>query len=316
MLSLRNFGASRTLVLLDGHRVAPSNQDGTLNVDILPQMLVSRVDIVTGGASAVYGSDAVAGVVNFVLDKKFTGFRFNVDAGISMYGDGGEGQIAAAWGTELFDGRGHFETSARYRDQAQIPISARSYGEDGQQWVLTGNGSAANPFRNTPYARLNNAGMVGLVFNCGAACTANGTTFGAPGVLRPFLHGTPTGTGTIESGGDGAYIPYGTFRSGISMQDWFGRFSYDLTDDTSAYVQASWAKATNTSQLGQLDRESGCRPSGHLLCQQSLPERVCAAAAGWQHRVRHARRYRLALPAVIAGSFTSHRIQSAVARGE
>lgn len=73
VLSLRNFGPSRTLVLLDGHRVAPSNQDGTVNVDTLPQMLIERVDIVTGGASAIYGSDAVAGVVNYVLDKDFTG---------------------------------------------------------------------------------------------------------------------------------------------------------------------------------------------------------------------------------------------------
>ena len=73
VLSLRNFGAQRTLVLLDGHRLPPSNQDGTINVDTLPQMLVSRVDIVTGGASATYGSDAVAGVVNYVLDKDFTG---------------------------------------------------------------------------------------------------------------------------------------------------------------------------------------------------------------------------------------------------
>ena len=54
-LSLRNFGASRTLVLLDGHRVAPNNQDGSVNIDVLPQMLVKNVDIVTGGASAVYG---------------------------------------------------------------------------------------------------------------------------------------------------------------------------------------------------------------------------------------------------------------------
>src|SRR6202000_3238037 len=68
VLNLRNFGAQRTLVLFDGHRVAPSNQDGTVDVDVLPQMLMSRVDVVTGGASAVYGSDAVAGVVNFILD--------------------------------------------------------------------------------------------------------------------------------------------------------------------------------------------------------------------------------------------------------
>src|SRR6185295_17331145 len=70
-LSLRNFGPSRTLVLLDGHRIAPSNQDGSVNIDVLPQMLVKNVDIVTGGASAIYGSDAVAGVVNYVLDKEF-----------------------------------------------------------------------------------------------------------------------------------------------------------------------------------------------------------------------------------------------------
>ena len=79
-LSLRNFGPSRTLVLLDGHRVAPSNQDGTVNIDFLPQMLVKSVDIVTGGASAIYGSDAVAGVVNYVLDKDFTGLTVKADS--------------------------------------------------------------------------------------------------------------------------------------------------------------------------------------------------------------------------------------------
>src|ERR1700722_3284201 len=79
-LNLRNLGVIRTLVLLDGQRVAPSNRDGTVDVDSLPQMLMSRVDVVTGGASAVYGSDAVAGVVNFVLDKKFDGFKYDINA--------------------------------------------------------------------------------------------------------------------------------------------------------------------------------------------------------------------------------------------
>lgn len=294
VLSLRNFGASRTLVLLDGHRQPPSNQDGSLNVDTLPQMLVSRVDIVTGGASAVYGSDAVAGVVNFVLDKKFTGFKFKADGGISKYGDGEEGQVAAAWGTALFGGRGHFETAARYREQAQVPISARPYGENGQQWVLTGNGSTTNPYRNTPYARLNNAGQVGLIFNCGTACTANGTTFGAPGVLRPFIHGASTGTGTIESGGDGAYIPYGTFRSGISMKDVFARFSYDVTDDVNAYVQASWAMSSNISNwvnwivspgAGRPDTFFANNPFLSPAAQQQLGAGVACgtpAATGWR----------------------------------
>ena len=83
VLNLRNFGVSRTLILLDGHRVPASNQDGTVDVDTLPQMLMTRVDVVTGGASAMYGSDAVAGVVNFVLDKSFTGFTYMRNAGFS-----------------------------------------------------------------------------------------------------------------------------------------------------------------------------------------------------------------------------------------
>ena len=113
MLNLRNLGQSRTLVLLDGQRVAPSNQNGTVDVDALPQMLVSRVDVVTGGASAVYGSDAVAGVVNFILDKNFNGFKYDINAGISKYGDAAEEKIGIAWGTDLFGGRGHYEMSAR-----------------------------------------------------------------------------------------------------------------------------------------------------------------------------------------------------------
>ena len=87
ILALRGFGGQRTLLLLDGHRATPSNADGTVSPDVLPQMLVQRVDVVTGGASAVYGSDAVTGVVKFVLDKKFTGLKLNVNNGISTYGD-------------------------------------------------------------------------------------------------------------------------------------------------------------------------------------------------------------------------------------
>src|SRR3954467_15273754 len=142
-LSLRNFGPARTLVLLDGHRVAPNNQDGSVNIDVLPQMLVKTVDIVTGGASAVYGSDAVAGVVNYVLDKDFTGLDLKGDFGRSKYNDGDEYQLGAAWGTSLFSDRGHFEIGARIRHQDPIAITDRPYGEDGQAWLLTGNGSVA-----------------------------------------------------------------------------------------------------------------------------------------------------------------------------
>jgi outer membrane cobalamin receptor len=153
-LNLRNLGASRTLILLDGQRVAPANQGGTVNVDTLPQMLMSRVDIVTGGASAVYGSDAVAGVVNFILDKKFTGFKYDINAGISKYGDAAEERIGFAWGTDLFGGRGHYEMSMRVFQQDMVPMGARPYGYQNNAWVQPGSGTAADPFVDGPYGRL------------------------------------------------------------------------------------------------------------------------------------------------------------------
>src|SRR3954447_5150562 len=261
VLALRNFGPSRTLVLLDGHRVAPSNQDGTVNVDILPQMLMSRVDIVTGGASAIYGSDAVAGVVNFVLDKKFTGLALKADGGESKYSDRKEYQLGAAWGTDLFAGRGHFEAATRYRHQDLIPISARPYGADGQAWLLAGNGSPSNPYVNVPFARVFNSGQYGNV-QCGKACAFNNYTFKQAGILSPMVHGTPTGTANLESGGDGSYVKYGTFRSEIEMKDVFARLSFDLTDDVNSYVQGSWAQAGNNSNwINWVVSPSASRPN-------------------------------------------------------
>ena len=255
-LSLRNFGPSRTLVLLDGHRVAPSNQDGSVNIDVLPQMLVKTVDINTGGASAIYGSDAVAGVVNYILDKDFTGLTVKGDFGMSQYSDGDAYQLGAAWGTSLFSDRGHFEVAARARKQDMIPQHERPYGEDGQAWLQTGNGRvletgptanpANRPFEFTPYSRVFNSGPNGNV-QCGTACAYNNYTFDAAGGLVPMVHGTPSASGGIESGGDGSYIKYGTFRSELDSKDVFARFSLDLGENANWYVQGSWAQAENAS---------------------------------------------------------------------
>ena len=293
VLSLRNFGAQRTLVLLDGHRLPPSNQDGTINVDTLPQMLVSRVDIVTGGASATYGSDAVAGVVNYVLDKDFTGLSVKADFGMSDYGDGEQWQFGAAWGTDLFGGRGHFEASGRYRKQTMIPISDRPYGKDGQAWLLTGAGTPDNPFAYTPYSRLINSAQFGTV-NCGSACAYNGYTFNEPGELSPLLHGTPSRTANVESGGDGGYVKYGTFRSEVEMKDVFARFDYDLTDDVNFYLQGSWGESANTSNwINWVVSPSASRPNTLFannpfldpVTQQQLGAGVVCgtpAATGWR----------------------------------
>jgi outer membrane cobalamin receptor len=110
-LNLRNFGQQRTLVLLDGMRLPAANQNGSVDVSTLPQTLMSRVDVVTAGASSVYGSDAITGVVNFILDKNYNGVKYDVNSGISEYADGFKYKVNVAAGTDVFGGRGHIGTA-------------------------------------------------------------------------------------------------------------------------------------------------------------------------------------------------------------
>jgi len=262
-LNLRNFGGQRTLVLLDGHRATPSNSDGTVDTDTLPQILVSRVDVVTGGASAVYGSDAVTGVVNFVLDKKFNGVKVDVNTGISNYSDAWSYNIGAAAGTDLFGGRGHFEAALEWRRRDPVNQSARPYGPPSRYGALAGTGSATNPFTYIANGRRPNSAFGGLIQSCVPACNtgspgvtgigATGQYFVSNGVLSPFNPGVvgakdangnlTAGTSNLNSGGDGVYSPYGQMFDGYHQGTIFGRFSYDLADNVTFYIQGEGSEA-------------------------------------------------------------------------
>ena len=108
VLDLRGLGGARTLVLLGGKRFIPSTQQGTVDSNLIPTALVERTEIVTGGDSVAYGLDAVAGVVNFILDRDLTGSRGTAQYGISEEGDNEEWYGSLAYGTGFADGRGHF----------------------------------------------------------------------------------------------------------------------------------------------------------------------------------------------------------------
>jgi outer membrane receptor for ferrienterochelin and colicin len=107
-IALRALSANRTLVLIDGRRVAQTLPDGTVDINYFPQQLIRQVDVVSGGASAVYGSDAVAGVVNFILDRKFTGFKGEFSGGATGSGENVNGRFNFALGKPFAGGRGHF----------------------------------------------------------------------------------------------------------------------------------------------------------------------------------------------------------------
>ena len=116
--NLRGLNPKRVLVLLDGKRVVQSQANGgvagAVDLSILPQSLIRNVDVVTGGASAAYGSDALTGVLNFVLDTKLTGFKGELRGGTTKYGDNQNYDGSLAWGSAFAGGRGHVIASVEY----------------------------------------------------------------------------------------------------------------------------------------------------------------------------------------------------------
>ncbi|HEY1125576.1 MAG TPA: TonB-dependent receptor [Sphingobium sp.] len=106
-VSLRGVGANRSLVLIDGRRGTPGNATGTVDVSTIPSAALERVEIISGGASATYGADAVAGVTNFILKKNFKGVELDGSMGIAQNGKGLEYQVSGIIGTDFPDGRGN-----------------------------------------------------------------------------------------------------------------------------------------------------------------------------------------------------------------
>ena len=106
-LDLRGIGTNRTLVLMDGRRVQPVNGQLVVDINTIPASAIDRVEVITGGAAAVYGADAVAGVVNFVLKRDFEGVDFNVQYGASQEGDGEETLVSALFGSNFNGDQGN-----------------------------------------------------------------------------------------------------------------------------------------------------------------------------------------------------------------
>lgn len=239
-LNLRNLGAVRTLILFDGHRVAPTTANGTVDVDMIPQMLLQRVDVVTGGASAVYGSDAISGVVNFVTDKSFNGVKANLQTGISEKGDGAQSQFGVAFGSRIGD-KAHFVGSYELRDDKGI--LERSSRPATALTTIQGAGTAALPFFVASDTRLATTSFGGFIRNGVLA----GQQFAANGVLSKFDTGNRVGfnpTVPTQSGGDGAYYD-GSLKAPLRSHQLFGRLDYDFGDTVRGYVEVVGNKKRN-----------------------------------------------------------------------
>ncbi|MDP9085359.1 MAG: TonB-dependent receptor plug domain-containing protein, partial [Pseudomonadota bacterium] len=128
LLDLRGLGVNRTLTLINGRRAVTAVPGSyTPDVNTIPSDLVERVDVVTGGNSAIYGSDAVAGVVNFVLKNNFEGLRLRAQSGVTTYGDRGSYLLSAVAGHSFLDGRVNIAASVQYTKANPLFYSDRSY---------------------------------------------------------------------------------------------------------------------------------------------------------------------------------------------
>lgn len=251
-VNLRNLGLTRNLVLLDGKRVPPTLFNGIVDVDIIPQMMVQRVDIVTGGVSAVYGSDAVSGVVNFILDHDLEGFKVNASSGISVRGDNPRSNIGVAYGQQFGDNI-HFEGSYEYNYEGGI--SRRSDRNWTRQAGVTGAGTEANPFVLVKDIRQAAFPFGGLI----TSGAFSGQEFATDGVLTPFVPGVATGNSALQIGGNGGFWD-GNLVGMTSAHQIFGRLDFDFSTNVRGYAQLSVNMKTNRT-LADSTQLSGVRIS-------------------------------------------------------
>ncbi len=259
---LRGIGPNRSLVLLDGRRLMASAPDGSIDLNTIPMALLENVEVITGGASATYGSDAVAGVVNFKLRQNFSGLELNYQHGGTTRGDGATNRASAIFGGSFGDGRGHALLAFEYSDRAAVKGEDRDFFRNIRQLarppegiIGAGNWGGGNP----TIAAVNGvlAGYAGTT-----PLTGSGAYTGAIGInTNGQLFTTGAGANCAQN-----YLGLGTIK-GINISpacnvvqvalgqyfdvqvplrkyNVFAKTSYDLTDDVTAYAQFNFMDST------------------------------------------------------------------------
>jgi len=240
---LRGLGPARTLLLLDGRRVAPTDPSGTVDTNIIPTSLIKGMDIVTGGASAAYGSDAVSGVVNITLDDRFEGFKTDLQYGISTYGDVKTPAVSAAFGHAFVDNRLHVVGSLDYYDtQGQLQQDSRPWGRNNNALIANPNGPPTRiEAANTTFAQLTNGGVAALR----NPAALKGIQFGPGGEILPFKYGSYVGSTTTQFmvGGDGGSMAgSANIMPELRRKSAFTRVGFDVTDKVSVYADALFSE--------------------------------------------------------------------------
>ena len=245
---LRGLGPTRTLVLVNGRRFVSTATDGTVDLKMIPTLLVDQVQVVTGGASAAWGSDAVAGVVNFILKDKIEGIEATAQYGESQRGDNQELKLAFATGGSGFDNRLRFTFGADYLDNKGIGSQySRDWGRQ-EVGLITNTAFATNGLPNYIFApNVHTAASTegGLI----VSGPLKGVAFGPGGVPYNFNYGRVFGTsmigGTSEGPNPGLAAALGApVRTLVTL----GHVDFEVSDRLSAFLEGSVADAHTGGQ--------------------------------------------------------------------
>lgn len=251
---LRALGGQRTLVLVNQSRVvpfAPASNLGvptTTDLNLFPTNMIERVDVVTGGASALYGSDAVSGVVNIIMKKKYDGVEVTGQAGISQRGDYATQRLGFIAGTSFADGRGNVVISADYsNNEGMRDIYTRDWGRD--EYMIVSNSQRTTP--GTPgfgqpalilSPNVHNSLGAGGVITSSIPGLTN-MTFNPDGSIRPFDKGAIFG-GQVMIGGEGESIIKGVAQMpDVRRFTTYGSVYFDFSDSVTGYIEGGFSRS-------------------------------------------------------------------------
>lgn len=243
--NLRSLGVNRTLTLVDGVRFVPSSDLGQIDLNFIPTLMVERAEVVTGGASAVYGTDAVAGVVNLILRRRVQGIQLRGDFGMTEQGDGKEYRGALLAGTEFADGRGYVTVAADlYRSDGADDSYSRDWGR--KEYGLITNAAGVFPTRfiapNVHHSTMAPGGLI-------TSGPLRGITFNDDGTPRPFVYGQLAGAQNMI-GGEGAgqrlYLGDGLLPK-LDRVATYLRTGYELSDSVEVFQDFSYARTKGTA---------------------------------------------------------------------
>jgi outer membrane receptor protein involved in Fe transport len=268
---LRNIGPQRTLLLVNGRRHVPTSPDGTVDLSVIPSVLISRTEVVTGGASASWGSDAVSGVINLILKNDLEGLQGVAQAGISRYSDADNQMIGLAFGTRFAGDRGHLLVGGEYSRSSGVgmtPYRPRpwvSRGVAGNPDYAT-NGLPANIYADD--VRRTDLWEGGLI----TSGPLRGTTFLPNRQTGQFGYGQ-TFTNRMIGGTDNyteIINPGGNLVQPFDRRSVMARASYDVTDTLNLFAEGTYARATAEGRAAE-PRQQGSVTGNPTCSATTIP---------------------------------------------